>query len=1144
VRDPHHHKRPRRHGVLAAKICGLTAASLVVAAALAVGSLIWRLSSGPMQITQIARAAETALAHSLGPGATAKVGEAQLDWSWDNYGFIVRLSKVEATSRTGGFQMAVDSADIALRTVPILWGSVKPTALDLDSPSIKVDLTRFDPAAMAQGAEPAAAPAVAPQQIDDKDSRPAVIRVVEHAIRGMADALDNTHAEGFTSISVEHGVVDIARMGAQRNIIHVNVPDIEIDGEFNTAGDLDLSFSAKGEVGRWGMRLRQTRQEDGSRQLLFEGNDATARDLIGELPPDVILDIPVYPTIAARLDPRGTLDTLRVDLRLGAGQFHFGKYPDDEMLIDEGDIAAHWDGATNSFIVDQAGASTGPTTLSVKGRLTPPARGSADEIAHKWTFDLGLDKGILNPRDAGTEALQVDSIHLGGSLDLSKRWLAIDDIDLRFGDARLSGNGSIDFTPEKPQMVFSLNLPQADWQTIRRAWPIFIATGARNWFVKNVTGGTVTDAVIKLDLPMFTEPKDLPSTAIAFSGKVRNGSFHTFGNVPDAVQVEGRFSSANRQFEAVAVSAKAATKYPKRPDVVAMRLLIADSYKRNPRGHIEFHMIGENGAIGEIANAEPLAVLDNAGVKLDGLQGSTDVQGTVDLTLDDNPKPDQIDYRIQATIDRFGSPYAIQGRKFQDASLSVIDDPKGTTISGKAKIDGVVTDVKMFEPRNAAKGSERRDFKMTLDEATRVRMGLDLGPVLTGPVQVAITQPPGGNERARHIEADLTQARLTLAPFGWTKGAGVPAKASVDMFDDDKGTRLENFTLDSEGVQVKGRADFDVQHKPVLIEISRFQLRKGDDAKAKIQRQPDQTIVATFEAAAFDMRGLIQAMKHSGDAGEGDKSKWPDVQIKARLAKVTGFNDIAVSDLVIDAALQKGNVNKLTLSGQLPGGRSLGVQIKPQSRTRDLSITSDDAGSVLGFFDIYDRMRGGGFDLRSTLSSANASEGSLRILGFRLEPQGRDRQLNIEADGVRSAPIRQVAPTDQTTFDKFAASYSVRKGVITMTQGIAKGPTTGATASGQIDLNNQRIQITGTFIPLYGLNNLVSRIPLLGEIAGAGRNEGLVGVTFKVVGSVDDPVLQVNPISAIAPGIFRRIFEYHVDGPRAGDETERSPSGN
>ncbi|MFX4846472.1 AsmA-like C-terminal domain-containing protein, partial [Acinetobacter baumannii] len=92
-----------------------------------------------------------------------------------------------------------------------------------------------------------------------------------------------------------------------------------------------------------------------------------------------------------------------------------------------------------------------------------------------------------------------------------------------------------------------------------------------------------------------------------------------------------------------------------------------------------------------------------------------------------------------------------------------------------------------------------------------------------------------------------------------------------------------------------------------------------------------------------------------------------------------------------------------------------------------------------------------------------------------------------------------------------------------------------------IDLNNQRIQITGTFIPLYGLNNLVSRIPLLGEIAGAGRNEGLVGVTFKVVGSVDDPVLQVNPISAIAPGIFRRIFEYHVDGPRAGDETERSP---
>jgi hypothetical protein len=228
----------------------------------------------------------------------------------------------------------------------------------------------------------------------------------------------------------------------------------------------------------------------------------------------------------------------------------------------------------------------------------------------------------------------------------------------------------------------------------------------------------------------------------------------------------------------------------------------------------------------------------------------------------------------------------------------------------------------------------------------------------------------------------------------------------------------------------------------------------------------------------------------------------------------------------------------------MPGGRSMSVQIAPEGKLRHLVLQCDDAGAFLGFLDVYDHMRGGSIDLKAALSSPGVAEGGIRIVGFRLQSPGKEREPVVEADGTRIVPIRQVAPTDQSAFDKFAANYALRKGVITMTEGIAKGPTTGATASGQIDLNNQKIQIKGTYIPLYGLNNLVSRIPLLGEIAGAGRNEGLVGVTFKVVGSVDDPVLQVNPISAIAPGIFRRIFEYHIDQAHTSDDAEKSNSSN
>ena len=41
-----------------------------------------------------------------------------------------------------------------------------------------------------------------------------------------------------------------------------------------------------------------------------------------------------------------------------------------------------------------------------------------------------------------------------------------------------------------------------------------------------------------------------------------------------------------------------------------------------------------------------------------------------------------------------------------------------------------------------------------------------------------------------------------------------------------------------------------------------------------------------------------------------------------------------------------------------------------------------------------------------------------------------------------------------------------------------------------------------------------------------GRDKGLLGITFSLEGDAKEPNLHVNPMSLIAPGIFRQIFEY------------------
>ena len=82
-----------------------------------------------------------------------------------------------------------------------------------------------------------------------------------------------------------------------------------------------------------------------------------------------------------------------------------------------------------------------------------------------------------------------------------------------------------------------------------------------------------------------------------------------------------------------------------------------------------------------------------------------------------------------------------------------------------------------------------------------------------------------------------------------------------------------------------------------------------------------------------------------------------------------------------------------------------------------------------------------------------------------------------------------------------------------------------ATIEGHIDYAANDVRMRGTFVPLYGLNNMFGQIPIFGLFLG-GSNEGLLGVTYEVVGPPGAPVLRVNPISAVAPGLLRKFFEF------------------
>src|SRR4029078_10633086 len=95
-----------------------------------------------------------------------------------------------------------------------------------------------------------------------------------------------------------------------------------------------------------------------------------------------------------------------------------------------------------------------------------------------------------------------------------------------------------------------------------------------------------------------------------------------------------------------------------------------------------------------------------------------------------------------------------------------------------------------------------------------------------------------------------------------------------------------------------------------------------------------------------------------------------------------------------------------------------------------------------------------------------------------------------------------------------------QSGHLSVNDGVVKGPMIGATIEGSIDYPGNQVCMSGTFVPAYGLNNIPAQIPFFGLILGGGSNEGLIGVTYEVIGTPDKPSMRVNPISAMMPGMF------------------------
>ncbi|RUX48777.1 hypothetical protein EOA22_32065, partial [Mesorhizobium sp. M7A.F.Ca.US.014.04.1.1] len=533
---------------------------------------------------------------------------------------------------------------------------------------------------------------------------------------------------------------------------------------------------------------------------------------------------------------------------------------------------------------------------------------------------------------------------------------------------------------------------------------------------------------------------------------------------------------------------------------------------------------GDASAVAELASYEPINAMRHVGILPEDLSGSVTGHVKADIPLQSGVDSSKLDWLVSLDYTGMSLAKPFEGQVVTDADGSITVDPEKAVISAKALLNGIPAELDLIEPLRDEGPARSRKVALVLDDKIRAAAMPGLKPLLAGTVKVAIDKNGSGDQ---NVSADLTNARLDIPWAGWSKGAGVPANVTFVMTKSGDTTTLSDFNLDGKTFSVDGSIVL-VNGALSSARFSKVTLNRGDDVAVSVKRS-GKGYAVDISGNALDARSLIK--QFTSDVDTATKTTGSDaISVSADVDRLTGFHDEQLSNLKLDYSAAGSRVNGLKVRATASSGAAITISNTTGAGQRALNMQSADAGAILRFLNIYEHMEGGTI----TLALAGPSDGSLRgkvdTSNFFVvnepklasivstTPAGDNRSLNQAVKGKLD--------TSRVKFERGYAEIDKGSGYLKIANGVLRGPRIGTTFQGTLYDQNNNMDMTGTFMPVYGLNRIFGELPIVGALLGNGRDRGLIGVTYRLKGNANKPLLDINPLSVIAPGIFRSIFEY------------------
>jgi hypothetical protein len=1099
----------------------------------------WQLSYGPVAIDIVTPWLTSAIEERLGGQHRIEVGGTMLER--DEVGrSALRLRDIVVRDAQGTVVASAPKAEVGVSSLSLLTGRVQTERLSLIGAEMAL---RIEPGGqiniLAGAGKPALAVpptmtssiATAALAAPNEQTRLPPVEVTSNplsAILAWIDRLDSLGLDGgsLSEIGLKDCtlVVDDQRGGKRWSFEHINLSLTRPQ-----EGGVAFAVNSTGADGLWSLTATVTPKPDGRRTIETVIRDVSPKDLMLALRANdghFSADVPLSAVIRAEIERDGTLQLLEGRILAGTGYFGSRDDPDSRIHIDEAQLNLRWNAATRQLLMP-LDAQSGPSRVNLMAQLDVPEDSSAP-----WSLTIPRGLIVLASADRSRDPpLIIDRVSVRTRIDPVRHVFEIEQGDLGGMAGGFALSGGIDFSTPDPRLAIGVAGTRMTVSAFKRLWPALISPRLRAWVVERIGGGMVERVVVATNAPLSTlEPggPPLPDDGLSIDLVTSGNTLRVVDGLPalrDAdlvTHVQGRTATVR--------VGKAIVDLPSGRKLMLSNGVfeVPDTHPKPSPARTRFRAEGTADAAAELLALERLR--DSANIALDPAttKGNFVAQIALDYALTGALSKDNLNYAVDADITNFAAEKWVRGQKVEAAALKLTANTQGFFTRGDVKIGGLPATVDYRKPAGDTDAEVR--IQATLDDAGRARLGLGMADTLSGPVPFKLqgrVASMSDKESRYQVEADLKDSKITELLPGWWKAAGRATRVTFTVVDKPQVMRFDDIVIDGPGTLVKGMIELDANGEIALASFPSFALSDGDKATLRADRAPDGTLKVTMRGELFDGRGFIKSTT-SPSATSGDKSKQSarDFDLDVKLATVTGYNVEALRGVELRLSRRNGHVRNFGMIAKLGANSSLSGDLRAYPGGRQvIYFESNDAGALLRFTDTYARVNGGQMWLAMDPPTTDQlpQEGVVNVRDFSI--RGEATLEKVAAGGGDLSDRNPQAIGSGVSFARMRAEFTRAPGKLTVRDGVVWGPVMGATIEGQFDYARDDVRMRGTFVPAYALNNFFARVPIVGLFLG-GQNEGVFGMTYEVTGPTGNATLRVAPMSMLAPGFLRKIFEF------------------